>query len=101
MKNENKDNTTRIIFDIKCKEDKKNVMRKYDSWTQINNMCSLACDHAIEVGQNAVNHGQVIMIYDNTYSHILNRAAKIMSHLESLVLYQGGTFKVVRETEED
>ena len=99
----NKDNTTRIVFDIKCneKECEKKPMRKYDHWTQINNMCSLACDTGIEIGQNAVNHGQVVMIYDNTYAHILNRVAKIMRNLSSLVEYQGGTMEVVREQEED
>jgi len=96
----NKDNTTRIVFDIKFKSHK-DPMKKYDHWTQINNMCILACDTGIEVGQNLSNHGQVVMIYDNTYGHILNRVAKIMHHVESLVKYQGGTFKVVRETKED
>lgn len=99
----NEDNTTRIVFDIKCneKEDKKNPMRKYDHWTQINNMCSLACDTGIEVGQSALDSGKVIMIYDNTYAHILNRVAKIMRNLQSLVEYQGGTMEVVREQEEN
>ena len=41
------------------------------------------------------------MIYDNTYAHILNRVAKIMRNLSSLVEYQGGTMEVVREQEED
>ena len=41
------------------------------------------------------------MVFDNTWSHILERASKIMRNLESLVEHLGGTFEVVREQEEE
>ena len=100
MKNEN--NTTRITFNINFKKDKKIPLKSWDDWRQINNICSLLSERAsIQIGQNAKNHKQIVMVFDNTYSHILERASKIMRHIESLVEHLGGTFEVVREQEED
>ena len=98
----NTDNTTRIVFNIQFKESKKDTLKTWHDWRQINNMCSLLNDRSsLEIGQNAKDHNQLIMIFDNTYSHILERASKIMRNMESLVKHLGGTFEVVREQEEE
>jgi len=95
---ENQNNTTRIAFNIEFKESKKEVLKTYHDWRQIENICTLLNERAsLEIGRNAKNHHELVIIYNNTYAHILERVANIMRHIESLVEHLGGTFQVVRE----
>mgnify|MGYP000035110093 FL=1 len=98
----NIDNTTRIVFDIEFKKNKKDTLKTWNDWRQIENICTLLNERSsLEIGRNATNHNQLVMVFDNTWSHILERASKIMRNLESLVEHLGGTFEVVREQEEE
>lgn len=94
-------NRTRIEFEIKFKENKKTPLAKYDKWTQLQNLCKLAEDTSLEVGQSFTNHNHIIINYDNTYRHILLRVADIMRILESFVTFHNGTMEVIRESFQD